>query len=212
MTIMEKIPIGMIEGFRMSGVLTQFSVACDLEFLLPFGLQWHPATSCLSAVIRLSPLPSHTLLCYQKHLSSFVYCQLDSAPCQLSPPKSSMLWLSSSLDISSSPPTGSIWLPELDLCQFLSSSLTQMVHICIKTICPPPFMTMANPAVLVLSSPHLSDLQFSLFPHPIIVPLHSLLFWTASSHDHYTLVYIPHMPSISIFLCLSFLLCSSLSL
>ena len=74
-----------------------------------------------------------------------------------------------------------------------------------------PIVTMANSAVLVLSSPHLSDLRSSLLLHPITIPPHSFLFWTVISHNHYASAPMPHMLSIPISICLPFLLCSSLS-
>ena len=138
--------------------LTPFSVACDSPFLLPFGLRRHLVTSHLSAVIRHLLLPLHILLHYQRLLSLFSYHQLDSIHLLMSSPKPSMLWLSSSSEIISPSSAGSIQSPKLDLHQFLLSSLTQLVHICVVTIRTPPFTTMVNPAVLVLSSLHLPDL------------------------------------------------------
>ena len=75
-----------------------------------------------------------------------------------------------------------------------------------------PFVTVANSAVLVLSSPHLSDLRSSLLLHPITIPPHSFLFRTVISHDHYALAPMTHMLSIPTSICLPFLLCSSLFL
>ena len=187
-------------------------MACDFPFLFSFGLQRHLAASCSSAVIRSPLLPSYTLSRCHRHLSTFLCHQLDSTPLLMSSPESSMPQLSSSLEIYSPSSAGSTQSSKLDLCWFLPSLLAQLVHVFVGTVCTPPFVTMANSAVLVLSSPHLSDLRFSLFLHPITIPPHSFLFWTVISHNHYASAPMPHMLSIPISICLPFLLCSPLSL
>ena len=193
-------------------VLTPFSVACNFPFSFSFVLRRHPAASRSSAVIRSPPLPSYTLSRCHRHLSAFLARQLDSTPLLTSSPESSMPQLSSSSEVYSPSPAGSTQLSKLDLRRSLPSSLAQLVHVFVGIVCTPPFVTMANSAVLVLSSPHLSDLRFSPFLHPITIPPHSFLFWTVISHDHYASAPMPHMLSIPTSICLPFLLCSSLSL
>ena len=205
--------VGVCRGVPLFNVvLTPFSVACDFPFLFSFVLRRHWAASRSSAVISSPLLPSYTLSCCHRHLSAFLCRQLDSTPLLMSSPESSMPQLSSSSEIYSPSSARSTRLSKLDLCRFLPSSLAQLVHIFVRTVCTPPFVTMANSAVLVLSSLHLSDLRFSLLLHLITIPPHSFLFWIVISHDHYASAPMPHMLSIPISICLPFLLCSSLSL
>ena len=196
----------------VSGVLTLFSMACDFPFSSPFVLRRHPAASCSSAVIWSPPLPSYILSHCHRHLSVFLCRQLDSTPLLMSSPESSMPQLSSPSEVYSPSSAGSTRSSKLDLRRSLASSLAQLVHVLVGTVCTPPFVTIANSAVLVLSYLHLSDLQFSLLLCPITIPPHSFLFRTVISHDHYALAPMPHMLSIPSSICLPFLLCSSLSL
>ena len=187
-------------------------MACNFPFLFSFGLRRHLAASRSSAVIRSPPLPSYTLSRCHRHLSAFLCRQLDSTPLLTSSPESPTLQLSFSLEVYSPSSAGSTQSSKLDLHRSLPSSLAQLVHVCVGTVCTPPFVTMANSAVLVLSSPHLSDLRFSPLLHLITIPPHSFLFWTVISHNHYASALMPHMLSIPISICLPFLLCSPLSL
>ena len=156
-------------------------------------------------------LPSYTLSCCHRHLSVFLCRQLDSTPLLTSSPESSMPQLSSSSEVYSPSSAGSTQSSKLDLRRSLPPSLAQIGACIRRNRRYTPFVTMANSAVLVLSSPHLSDLQFSLLLRPITIPPHSFLFWTVISHNHYASAPMPHMLSIPTSICLSFLLCSSLS-
>ena len=193
-------------------VLTPFSVACDFPFLSFFVLRRHPVASHSSAVIRSPLLPLYTLSRCHRHLSAFLCCQLDSTSLLTSLPKSSMLQLSPSSEVYSPSSAGSTRSSKLDLHRSLPPSLAQIGAYIRRNRRHTPFVTMANSAVLVLSSPHLSDLRFSPFLHLITIPPHSFLFRTVISHAHYASAPMPHMLSIPTSICLPFLLCSSLSL